>query len=440
MNMKTESDPEKGKPQEFYRHEYAIPFDESILSKSNLEIIQYLKENTILFREISDNLVEQLVPLSAIEKYTKGEKILEENALNNRIFFLMRGTIGIYKQGEHILKLQRKGDIFGEMSLISDKPTSAVVLAESDVNVFSINVKGIEEYTNIDEKTIKDTLYKLYAVILADKLAMTTFKAIGLERKVKGRTQDLEYNNLKLNLAKEEAERANEAKSLFLSKVTHELRTPMHHIIGYSQIGAKFHEVEPKKVHNAFTNIINSSNTMMAFIDDLLDLSEMDAGRMKYTFSENDISMLFQEKLTGFSSQIEKKNIAIVIEESDVSTVTCCDLLRISQVIHNLLANAIELTPRNRSIRVFFESAGAPSKKQLLVSVADEGPGIPEDELDNIFNKFAQSSITISTGGTGIGLAICREIVTAHQGKIWAENQPEGGAVFRFKLPYKQGG
>lgn len=423
----------------YYRHEYAIPFDESIVSKSNLEIIQYLKERTILFKDISDNLIDQLVPLSAIEKYEADEKILVEDTPNNKIFFLMRGIIGIYKQGEHILKLQRKGDIFGEMSLISDKNTSATVLAESRVDVFSINVKGIESYTSIDENTVRDTLYKLYAVILADKLAMTTFKAIGLERKVKERTLDLKTNNEKLIAAKEEAEKANKAKSRFLSNITHELRTPMHHIISYAQIGIKFFNSYKENALDCFHSIISSSNTMMRFIDDLLDLSEMDAGRMKYSFVENDMYVLLHEKLTGFSHALEKRKIHVKMTKPDFSTSVACDSSKIGQLIDNLLLNSIELTPEGKEIRIEFDLQKADNKEMLCIAIIDQGPGIPADELDQIFEKFVQSSLSTSaSGGSGIGLAICQEIVRAHNGQIWAENNPDGGAAFRFLLPLRQ--
>ncbi len=434
--------------EQFYRHEYSIPFDESILNKSNLEIIQYLKEHTILFKEVDEKVIEQLVPLSSIDKYYMGDKILVEDKSNNRIFFLMRGVIGIYKQGDHILKLQRKGDIFGEMSLISNKPASASVICETEVEVFSINVRDMSELGKIDEKIIKDTLYKLYAVILADKLAMTTFKAIGLEKKVQERTLDLERNNEKLEIAKTEAERANQAKNQFLSNMTHELRTPMHHILSFAYIGMKHFKSARDRTLECFQQVISSSNSMMEMVNDLLDLSELDAGRTKYTFALYDISVIIREMVTGFSQQLEDKNISVEINRSDISTNIICDTNRISQVVHNILQNSIQFAPKGSVISICMEvnHLADDSKNNndspnfsLSVSFKDEGPGIPENELDFIFDKFAQSSTTrTGAGGTGLGLAICQEIVSAHSGKIWAENNPDSGAVFSFLLPYVQ--
>jgi signal transduction histidine kinase len=434
--------------EQFYRHEYAIPFDDSILNKSNLDIIQYLKEHTILFKNVDDKVIEQLVPLSSIDKYYMGDKILVEDKPNNRIFFLMRGEIGIYKQGDHILRLQRKGDIFGEMSLISNKPASASVICETEVEVFSINVRDMSELGKIDEKIIKDTLYKLYAVILADKLAITTFKAIGLEKKVQERTLDLERNNEKLEIAKTEAERANQAKSQFLSNMTHELRTPMHHILSFAHIGMKHFKSARDRTLECFQQVISSSNSMMEMVNDLLDLSELDTGRTKYTFAPYDISVIIREMVTGFSQQLEDKNISVEINQTDISTNIICDTNRISQVVHNILQNSIQFAPKGSVISICLEAShlAADSKNNndspdfsLSVSFKDEGPGIPENELDFIFDKFIQSSTTrTGAGGTGLGLAICQEIVRAHSGKIWAENNPDSGAVFSFLLPYVQ--
>jgi len=434
--------------EKFYRHEYAIPFDDSILNKSNLEIIHYLKEYTILFKEVDEKVIEQLVPLSAIYKYSKGDKILVEDTPNNKIYFLMRGIIGIYKQGDHILTLQRKGDIFGEMSLISNKPASASVICESEVEVFTINVREMSELGQIDEKIMTDTLYKLYAVILADKLAMTTFKAIGLEKKVHERTLDLERNNENLQKAKIEAERANRAKSQFLSNMTHELRTPMHHILSFAHIGIKHFKTARDRTLECFQQVISSSNSMMEMVDDLLDLSELDAGRTKYTFAKYDFSIIIREMLTGFSQQLENKDISVEIDQSDMSTNIICDTNRISQVVRNILQNSIQFAPKGSVISIFLETGHLPADIEnssdspdlsLSVSFKDEGPGIPENELDYIFDKFAQSSTTkTGAGGTGLGLAICEEIVRAHKGKIWAENNPGCGSTFSFMLPYDQ--
>lgn len=454
--MKLEADPkvdpkaDQNAPQKrkFIRHEYAVPFDESILHKNNLEIIEYLKEKTVLFKDFSDDLIKQIEPLSKIEKFIKGDEILIEATPNEMIFFLMRGVVGIYKGGDLVLKLQRKGDIFGEMSLISNKPCSASVIAENEVVVFSIQVRDIGADTNIDQQLMQDSLYKLYAVILADKLAMTTFKAIDLERKVKERTMDLRLNNEKLRMAKEKAIEANRAKSEFLSNMSHELRTPMHQILSYAQLGIKRFCDRQDRALEYLKNISSSGYRMMNLVNDLLDLSELGAGRVKYTFNEHDIFVIIKENVASINYLLEEKRISIAIGQPNVPTKIICDYLTISQAIQKVLSNSIKFTPKDKSISISFDSKNLfyserlkddPEISSLLVSIKDEGPGIPEDELESIFDKFTQSSKTkTGAGGTGLGLAICNEIIIAHQGKIWVENSPEAGATFNILLPYEQ--
>lgn len=439
--MKSEADSEKI---DFKRHEYTIPFDDSVSNKNNFEIIRYLKENTILFKEVSDDLIIQLVPLSLVEKYQKGDEILKEHSINKKVFFLMDGTIGVYKEGDHVLSLKRRGDVFGEMSLISRKPCSATVIAETDVSAFSIRIRDIGEQTTIIDNTLKDILYKLYAVILADKLAMTTEQAIGLEKKVNERTKDLKINNENLRLAKIKAEEANQAKNEFLSNMSHELRTPMHQILSFAHIGMKKFNSEKDKTIESFKNIIFSSNRMMGFINNLLDLSKLQNGGIEYLFVKNDFLTIIKNNVISLTPELEKRHISVKIAPPGFSTKLICDSQTISQAFRNILSNAIKFTKENKTISISLDLQSSSTLEEsakdcLLVSVKDEGPGIPGNELEFIFDRFTQSSKTkTGAGGTGLGLAICKEIIKSHNGKTWAENNPEGGAVFRILLPFEQ--
>ena len=136
------------------------------------------------------------------------------------------------------------------------------------------------------------------------------------------------------------------------------------------------------------------------------------------------------------------------IEKSIGPTKVICDVHKIGQVIRNLLSNAIKFTPKNKKIVVSTEFGDLPIGPRqldnnrvpaLIVTIADQGVGLPDDELDTIFDKFIQSSKTKNgAGGTGLGLAICREIMNTHNGEIWAENNKDGGSSFSFGLPIIQ--
>ena len=146
------------------------------LLRENQEILEYLKKSR-LFSHLPNRILEQLLPLSHLEDYPSGSEILTEGAINTKVFFLMSGGVSVYAGGNKISKLRRKGDIFGEMSIISKKPCSASIIAETPVKLFSIKAKYIGEYTDIEANELENILYRLFAMILTDKLSLTNKKA-----------------------------------------------------------------------------------------------------------------------------------------------------------------------------------------------------------------------------------------------------------------------
>jgi len=145
-------------------------------TRDNQEIVAYLRQSR-LFSHLPDPLLNQLTEFSKLVDFPVGSEILKEDHPNQDIFFLIRGRLAVYSKGELILKLERKGDIIGEMSVISEKMTSATVVAESPVRLFSIRAGDIGRFTDINAETLQHTLYRIFAMILVEKLAMTTHKA-----------------------------------------------------------------------------------------------------------------------------------------------------------------------------------------------------------------------------------------------------------------------
>lgn len=250
----------------------------------------------------------------------------------------------------------------------------------------------------------------------------------------------------KLHQAIISAEKANRAKSEFLANMSHEFRTPMHAILSYSKFGIKSIDTADRKtLLHYFSGIRNAGHGLLPLLNDILDLSKLESGKMELKKEKIDIDLLIRDIIEDFKFIIRERGLKIIFNKSNAETKIFCDKNRISQVIWNLLSNAVKFTNPGRDIIILYceilhKQHGLESKtgevKALQVSIADQGIGIPEQELESIFDKFVQSRKTrTGAGGTGLGLAICKQIIEAHKGNIYAVCNEWGGATFTFTLP-----
>jgi signal transduction histidine kinase len=245
-----------------------------------------------------------------------------------------------------------------------------------------------------------------------------------------------------LESARDKAEESDRAKSDFLANMSHELRTPMHAILSFANFGlkdvTKLPEETPEKLRrylgDHFTTIRESGTRLLGLINDLLDLSKLESGKMVMDTAIQPIQDVVQTVMTELAPLFDNKKLKFVHHVLDQpSYYSLYDKGRVLQVMRNILSNAIKFTPEEHSIYLFIEEETA----HYRIIVDDEGMGIPDGELEAIFDKFIQSSKTKSgAGGTGLGLAICREIIQLHQGNIWAEHRVGAvGTRMIFTLP-----
>lgn len=243
----------------------------------------------------------------------------------------------------------------------------------------------------------------------------------------------LKKRTLEMRKAKTIAEDATKAKSDFLANISHELRTPLHSILSFANFGIKKNgDAEAGKILDYFNKIHQSGETLLQLVDDLLDLSKFKSGKVEMDFQWTDLKKLIGVVVDEFRSIAAEKNISILCRSCDFDDKIEIDIEKIKRVLRNLLSNAVKFSQGCGTIEIVI----CQSPESVSVSVRDSGIGISDDELETIFGKFVQSAKTKTVaGGTGLGLTICRQIMDAHKGCIWAENNTDKGATFIFELP-----
>jgi putative tryptophan/tyrosine transport system substrate-binding protein len=252
-----------------------------------------------------------------------------------------------------------------------------------------------------------------------------------LEKKVEDRTHELA-------LANERLKELDRMKSDFVSKVSHELRTPLTAIKG--AVDLVLREVAgplTEKQTHYLTRVRSNTQHLAGLINDLLDLSKIESGRIEIKSSCVSLSGLLHEVVEALRPVAAEKVIALEVTIRERSLLVWADRDKINQVLMNLIGNAIKFTPVHGRVTV---SASRYGEESVQVSVSDTGPGVPPDEKEKIFAKFYRIAEVNgeNSKGTGLGLAISKALVELHGGKIWVESEPSRGSNFCFTLPLSE--
>ena len=253
--------------------------------------------------------------------------------------------------------------------------------------------------------------------------------------------QQLEELAHKLEFEKIRAETANRAKSEFLANMSHELRTPLNAINGFSEMMAAelYGPLGDTRYRDYARDILTSGQHLLALINDILDMSKIEAGKMQLRFERLSLEELADEAARLMKPKADAVGVVISLDFPALPDVEA-DYRAIKQVLLNLLSNAVKYTPRDGSITIHAEARTDPTGGRICVSVRDTGIGIPQEDLQRLAQPFEQveSHLARTAPGTGLGLALTKSLIEMHSGELLLESTPGEGTTVSFMLPVHQ--
>ena len=283
-------------------------------------------------------------------------------------------------------------------------------------------------------------LIALVLLLLFISFQKTKHEGMFLEKLIKERTIELHNSQLELENALDGAQAANRAKSSFLANMSHEIRTPINAIVGMTAIGKSAEDISKKDY--CFNKIGDASNHLLGVINDVLDMSKIEANKFELVSSEFNFEKLIKRVVNVVIFRIDEKqqNFNVFIDQS-IPKVLVGDDQRLAQVITNLLGNAVKFTPEKGAINLnanFIGELGGINTIQMTIT--DTGIGISKEQQTRLFQSFqqAESSTVRKFGGTGLGLTISKTIVEMMGGRIWINSEPGKGSTFGFTVQMKQ--
>ncbi|MES2764976.1 MAG: response regulator [Bacteroidota bacterium] len=433
------------------------PYNKQIL-RSKVGVFVDLFKKTEEVRIQASNLAKINEDLeNEVGARSKAEEIIKENDTRFRAMFenagigiTMRNPEGMFIKAnpafERILGYTEK-----ELSTMHFTDIVQEEDAKQESKLFEKLLKGEEEQFHFEKRYIRKDGQIIWARAVVSMVYGANKKplyAVGLSEDITAQrmyteqlqklTEELGKSNEDLISAKENAEKANRAKSIFLSTMSHELRTPLNAILGFAQI-LKKDELIPERQRGFIETIYRSGSHLLDMINDVLDISKIESGRMELLAEDFSLHTMLGDIHNMFSLRAREKELDFTVNyNNSVPEYVFADTRRMRQVLINLLGNSVKFTTEGKiALNVETGERRTVDGKQFVdicFIVQDTGRGIPEDQQKMIFEPFRQMQGTYSEG-TGLGLAISRRIANIMGGDITVESKEGAGSTFRFDLP-----
>ena len=317
------------------------------------------------------------------------------------------------------------------------RPVNSLVEAVGEINQGNLDV-SLRIRRNDEIGYLTDSFNQMIASIREKNDQLNEYSN-NLETRVRQRTSMLAEMTEKAEKARKEAIEANQTKSAFIANVTHEIRTPLNAIIGFSDILREdVHDAGRFEWEGDLVRIRDSANDLLSMINDILDISKIEAGRTSFFYDEFNLEHMVVEIIEFLRLILqENNNKASYIINAD-ETILIGDYMKIRQILQNLLSNAAKFT-QDGIIQLLIDRITEKNQFYYLIQVRDTGIGLTDEQIDRIFEPFQQAdnSITRDYGGSGLGLAISRQYAEMMGGRLWVESKQGIGSTFFLALPLK---
>ncbi len=368
---------------------------------------------------------------SECRQFSAGETVVRENERDDALFFLEKGQVRIIWGADKFeLAVVQAPEVLGELAYLQNASHSATAVAIDECSVIILPRNAVQKLKDI-RPDLHEHLYEYLLEILASRFRYNA-----------DMRHQLAVQKKEISELSDKLKEMDRLKSRFFTNISHELRTPLTLILGQIETVMENSggENNRQKLQMAFRN----AKQLLRLINQLLDLAKFDAQRMTLNASPGNIVPLLRNLTYSFESLAHKKRIMLFFESEQDEVIINFEQDKIEKIMYNLLSNAFKFTPEGGRISVQLSviSDQSPSKSlntndDLLITVRDSGVGIPRDRLPHVFDRFYQAdhSQTREFEGTGVGLALTKELVELHGGAISAESEEGFGAAFSVRLP-----